>query len=387
MLRTYNKGIVDAKIFPVTDVWASLGSLLHSKNNKNIYIYGEGLAYVAYNEGGGAPIRFVDWTSDYYSTTLISAIRITDGGNILVFGTGKELHYSLDNGTTYHASTILKKDGTPFVFHTPVNAEYYGSYFDNYLDLYAESNGVIVIGNYANVFLGASPVLLFYSIDGGVTFKVFYEFGQNPAYTDDGTANGGEGGVLLGDPSNPVIARHIHGINVDARGNFWCCTGESGSELHFFKMSYSNISDSWNIIDYLNEESRGCQRMRAINLYEHDGYIYWGSDGVSLSLFRGEYLQSLGIWRAKISDINDLSKHELLYDSPTTHYSFLKSDNYVVAGFVSGDNTNKILFSTNNGKGWKLYSKSDDVDVWKSYYDKYNNRFIYGWRGIISYDF
>jgi len=391
LIRPFNSALIPPTILPITTVWPSIYALLHSSYNKNIYVFGADHNYLGYNEGGGAPVNYLNWTAKYYDINKITAARIASNGNLIVFSDNTVIHYSTDKGLTYKLAKILNKDGTPYVFHKPINPNYPGGYFYQYLDLFEECNGIIVIGNYSNVFSGASPCLLWYSVDGGATWKVLYEFGQNSSYKDDGTPQGGPTGNFLGNQNSQMIARHVHGLNSDKNGNFWASTGESGYELHWLKLSYDKSTDHWNITDFINEDNKKNkerQRMRAINLYEYDGYIYWGSDGSSPSLWNGKYLQSLGIWRVKTEEVNDLSKHELLFNSPTTSYSFKRCDNYILSGFTSGyENINKLLFSTDNGKHWTVINKSDNIGGWKIFYDRFNNRFVYGWHAIFSFNF
>jgi hypothetical protein len=100
--------------------------------------------------------------------------RILSNGNIVLF-CGNEIFYSNNNLESISHCTVLNKDGSAYLLHTPVNSAYPGSYF-NFMGGFVEDEGVCLLGNYANTSIGASPVNLYYSLDG-ITWKVCYTFG------------------------------------------------------------------------------------------------------------------------------------------------------------------------------------------------------------------
>jgi hypothetical protein len=195
---------------------------------------------------------------------------------------------------------------------------------------------------------------LYYSLDG-ITWKVFYTFGQNPNYTDDGTVDGGTGGILLGDPDNPVITRHIHSVNFGEDGNFYASTGDSDDEIHILKCSYDKNNDTWSINDLLNENSSSWQRMRTLGIFERNGYYYWGSDGPGTFTFEGVTYQCYGIYKCPVADINDPSKHILLQPLSDACYSFVNVGHIVVAGMMVDDH---IYISYDYGETWSSYPKT-----------------------------
>jgi hypothetical protein len=175
---------------------------------------------------------------------------IMDSGRVVIFGRGTKVFYSDDNCTTFTSCTILDKNGDPYVFHIPANANYPGAYFD-IMNGFEEHDGVMVLGNYTNSSFGASPVMLWYSIDG-ITWKELYTFGQNVSWTDDGTASGGAGGTLLGDAANPIITRHIHGVNIGSDGCFYTAQGDASNEIRMMKCAYNKITDIWTVTPLLS---------------------------------------------------------------------------------------------------------------------------------------
>ena len=220
--------------------------------------------------------------------------------------------------------------------------------------------------------MGASPVNLYYSLDG-ITWKVFYTFGQNPSYTDNGTAMGGTGGTLLGDPNNPLLARHVHAVNIGGDGNYYACTGDNDGEIHILKCSYNKITDTWGTTDLLTSVSSTWQRMRSLGLYERNGYLYWGSDGPGTFTFNGVQYDCLGIYKCAVADINNPSKHILLQSLPDSFYSFLNTGNIVFAGLQS---YGAVYISYDYGETWSSYAKpawwTDSVSgVWYNQLYKY----------------
>jgi len=86
---------------------------------------------------------------------------------------------------------------------------------------------MMVWGNYCNVMGGAHARHIYYSTDSGRTVKIAYAFGRNPHFRDDGSPGGGATGMLLGDPGNPVLARHVHTVAYNPVENaFYACTGD-----------------------------------------------------------------------------------------------------------------------------------------------------------------
>jgi uncharacterized protein (TIGR02145 family) len=324
--------------------------LLHSVGDKRIIFKTIG------------PDNFIKYSSDngatYNQGIKITGIfndsnkaRILENGNIVLF-CGNKIYYSDNNMATIAPCNVQNIDGSPYVYHTPVNPAYPGGYF-YFMGGFAENDGVAVIGTYTNASMGASPVNLYYSLDG-ITWKVFYTFGQNPNYTDNGTAQGGTGGTLLGDPDNPLIARHIHSVNIGQDGNFYACTGDWEEEIHFLKCSYDKLADTWSTIDLLSAESRTWQRMRALGVYERNGYLYWGSDGPGTFIYNGVQYDCLGIYKCAFADINDPSKHILLKSLSDACYSFVNVDHIVFAGMQS---YGYVYISYDYGETWSPYAK------------------------------
>jgi uncharacterized protein (TIGR02145 family) len=325
-------------------------SLLHAVGDKSVLFKAIGSdLYLKYSSDNGLSYNQgvkVNGIFSYYNKA-----RILSNGNIVLF-TGSKIYYSDDNLTTINPCTVLDKDGSVYALHDPENDSYPGAYF-NFMGGFAENDGVAVLGNYTNSSMGASPINLYYTLDG-ITWKVFYTFGQNPQFTDDGTRMGGLNGTLLGDPENPLITRHVHSVNTGGDGNFYACTGDDDLEIHFLKCSYDDISDSWEVNDLLTGERRDWQRMRALGVYERDGYLYWGSDGPGTFTYHGIRYDCFGIYKCAAEDINDPSKHILLQPLTDACYSFVNTGNLVIAGLQS---YGYIYVSFDYGETWSYYAK------------------------------
>ena len=328
------------------------GKLLHSYKNKKIILERDNsIYYVKFSFDNGLSYK----PAIEVSSKGINKARILSNGNIVLFGLSK-IYYSNDNLSTIHDCIIKDKDGSNYKLHEPVNPDFPGAYFE-FMGGFVESDGICVLGNYANSRGGASPVNLWYSLDG-ITWKVFYTFGQNPEFTDNGTTGGGSGGTLLGDPFNILTVRHIHSINVGYDGSFYACTGDANRSMHFMKCSYHRNNDKWRVNDLLTYTSSNWQRMRALGVYEKDGYIYWGSDGPGTFFYDGKTYECFGIYKCLASDINDPAKHILLQPLTDACYSFLNFNNIVFAGFQSHQS---VIISTDYGETWTSYPKPEWV--------------------------
>jgi len=191
------------------------------------------------------------------------------------------------------------------------------------------------------------------SLDYGVTWKVFYKFGQTPNWRDDGSATGSEvTGDLLGDAGNAIYCRHIHSINKGSDGNYYVATGDTTHEMHFMKLVYNSGADTWTVTDLLaGTIADEWQRMRAIGIIEKNGYIYWGSDGIGDTIVDTVTYESHGIYRCLIADLGDITKHELLQATTDECFAFLR---------LQGD----VIFCGMDANYGKCYISKDGGDTW-----------------------
>ena len=155
----------------------------------------------------------------------ITFSHILNNGNVL-FATGTKLYLSTDNLKTYQRITVKDAKGADYLPHTPQNPDNPGWYFHTLSGVLSWDIGgkeMLVWGNYCNVLGGAAPVNIYYSTDNGQSVKIAYAFGQNPNFRDDGSPGGSTTGALLGNPDNPVIARHIHCVAYNPVGRRLLC--------------------------------------------------------------------------------------------------------------------------------------------------------------------
>lgn len=295
----------------------------------------------------------VTWSNSLvYDTSKIINAYIFRNGNIFFTTTDNKIFLTNYNLVEPVEKTMYDLDGvTPYTIHTPANADYAGRYF--YTHKYMSdttATDMLVFGNYCNVNLGACPVAIYCTEDFGVTFKVIYKFGQNPAYRDNGTSTGSSStGTLLGDASNPIVTRHIHGVEYNEDGGYFVSfTGDSNKtspvadEIHWMKHTPPSGETGWVHEEYdFGAPIEQTSRLKVGEGFFYNNYLYYGSDNTGAT----DGTQN-GLWRVYADDIEDLNLHVRLIkpDNPKDVYSCVKLDK----------NTNNILITAAN---------YDDVDV------------------------
>lgn len=293
---------------------------------------------------------------------------IHKNGNITLFTTDNKIYK-----TDYFLNTIVERivyeaDGvTPYPIHTPINTDFRGMYYnttaspDDTLD-----NDVYVFGNYANAFsTGAAPIHVVYSADFGETFKVCYKFGQNTAYRNDGTANGTSGtGDLLGDPNNPIVTRHVHAVKFcPHNGKYYMFTGDANraipanDEIHWFEGTYDKQLDTWSWIrlDFgLTVPIEETSNLKTTDCFFEGDTMYYASDYTG-----GTDITKTGLWKVKIDDINDPTKHEQIIPLRNANDAMIcvmvdRNTSYIVATIVKGPfptTTYELLVAKDFGNG------------------------------------
>ncbi len=293
------------------------------------------------------------------SDKIINAY-IFRNGNIMITTIDNKIFLTNKNFDFYTEKTVYKSDGvTPYPIHTPQNASFPGRYYytHKYMSETSETD-VYIFGNYCNVNNGGTPVILVYTKDFGVTWKIAYEFGQ--WYRDNGTGAGSTStGTLLGNPNNTIVARHTHHVEFNPENNKWyCCTGDhvgSKNEIHWLIGDYNETNDSWNWEEInFNTTINGQMRLMSTEMFFHSGFIYWSTDATSISVGNDEN----GIWRSKWSTFQDVNTHEKVIDAfhYKDVYSNLKINEetgmlvFTVLTENTGD-TDTIGIATNYGMG------------------------------------
>ena len=340
--RFYESGHAKSGNKTIYNILATLG-------DKRVALYGNYLLYssdagLTYNAG-------IDFSATY-AVAGIKDVRIFKNGNIGIFSNTKLVHYSDDNLATVTLCTTLDVDGDPFVFTNDV-----GHYW-NPLNPCVETDDVIVYGSYPTDFT-TSPIL-WYSINGGQTWKAFYKYNEAEMLETD----------------------HIHGVNIGYDGNVYVSTGDVKSTL--LKCVFNAGLETWTLTPLTNATTQTWQRMRGIGAYERNGYIYWGSDGKASFEFGGITYQSAGIYKSRIEDIDDPSKHILL-SSPANDWPCLSFINSLVNGKVlsshsasGGSPDGERHFSSDYGETWEVFpglfksnliacTYNEDGDFWTGY--------------------
>ena len=327
------------------------GMYIDSQRGNKAFGYADGKIFLSEDNGHTWP-----HSTAFPDAPLITFSHILKNGNVL-FATGAKLYLSTDNLKTYQQITVKAQDGSDYVPHTPKNPELPGWYFHTLPGVISwDINGaeMMVWGNYCNVVGGGTPVNIYYSTDSGRTVKIAYTFGQNPFFGDNGSGGGGQGGTLLGDPKNPVLARHVHTVAYNPVENaFYSCTGDGtrglGHECHWLRGTYDAQKDQWSWKVLVSDVSNSRYKCGGINFV--DGKVYWISDA------NGPQPYDRGIFRCDPADLTDPEKHTLLFNPEVESGNMIIQDGVILASHcapASPLNTGFIV-STDMGKTWAQY--------------------------------
>jgi hypothetical protein len=300
-----------------------------------------------------------------YSTMFPDADNITfscllKNGNVL-FDTRNKLFLSSDNLRTHREIVVKNPDGTNYIAHTPKNPDQPGWYFHPLDGIHTwdiDGQEILVWGNYCNVLGGPVPVNIYYSTDSGQTVKIAYSFGRNPNFQEKGMPPES----YLGDPANPVIARHVHAVvyNPSERA-FYACTGDinrgHGNECHWLRGTYDARSDRWDwqILISVNANSR--YKSGGINFV--DGQLYWAADANGPRQPAEKY--DRGIFRCNPADFKDPSRHTQLFAAQFEMANMIIQDGVIVAGHCAPASTFKtgIAYSPDMGQTWSEYDLAE----------------------------
>ncbi|WP_165250481.1 hypothetical protein [Paludisphaera soli] len=281
-------------------------------------------------------------------------------GNVL-FATREKLFLSTDDLATHREIIVKDREGKDYLPHTPKDPEQPGWYFHSLDGIHTwDVDGVemLVWGNYCNVLGGAVPVNIFYSTDGGETVKIAYSFGRNPEFQEPGA----KPESFLGDPTNPVVCRHVHAVMYHpAERAFYACTGDidsgHGHECHWLRGTYDAKADAWDwkILVSVNSNSR--YKSGGINFV--DGLLYWAADANGPKP-EGEK-HDRGIFRCAPGDLADPSKHTRLFDAEFEMANMIIEDGVMVAGHCAPASTfaTGLAYSPDLGKTWKEYDLAE----------------------------
>jgi hypothetical protein len=281
---------------------------------------------------------------------------ILKNGNV-VFATRSKLYVSTDNLRTCQQITVKNVDGSDYLPHTPQDPERPGWYFHTLAGVNAfdvKGTEMLIWGNYCNVVGGATPVNIYYSVDGGQTVKIAYAFGQSPYTRDNGSPGGGQEGTWLGNADNPVCCRHMHAVAYNpAEDAFYACTGDhdkpEGLEVHWLRGTYDAAADTWDWKVIISDHTNS--RFKAGGITFVDNELYWISDS------NGPEPYDRGIFKSAPADITDRTKHTLLFNPGVESGAMIIQDGVFLATHCAPASPmdTGLIISTDNGKTWAQY--------------------------------
>lgn len=321
---------------------------LHSQRSNKAFGYGDGKIFGSEDNGKTWPHE-----GKFSEANKITFSCILKNGNIL-FATLNKLFLSTDNLKTYKEIIVKDRDGSDYLPHRPRNPARPGWYYhslDGEHTFDVEGVEMLVWGNYGNVVGGAVPLNIYYSTDQGQTVKIAYTFGQGRRYTD--------GGMLLGDPDNPVTCRHIHCVAYNAvEKAFYACTGDhdggsQGLECHWLRGTYNAKKDSWDWKVVVSESQVSRYKSGGINFV--DGQLYFAADANG-KLPPGKK-HDRGIFRCRPEDIADPAKHTMLFNPEYESANMIIDDGAILSAHYAPASPYQtgIIFSPDLGKTWAQY--------------------------------
>jgi hypothetical protein len=299
-------------------------------------------------------------TADFAEAQHITFSVFLANGNIL-FATRERLFLSTDRLKSHREIIVKNPDGSDYLPHTPINPDAPGWYFhplDGEHCFQVNGKEMLVWGNYCNVMGGAVPVNIYYSTDQGETVKLAYACGQNPHFQQKGAP---PDAPLLGNPDNPVIARHIHNVTYNPIENaFYACTGDidrgHGKEVHWLRGTYDATADTWDWKVLISVDSNSRFKSGGINFVGDQ--VIWIADANGPAI-ANRY--DRGIFSCAPKDLTDSSKHTLLFNPQFESANMLVQDNVMVATHCAPASTYAcgIIWSSDKGKTWAQYDLAE----------------------------
>lgn len=327
------------------------GPYIDSQRGHQAFGFGEGKIFLS--EDNGASWRRRTAFPEADDITFSCFLK---NGNIL-FATLNQLYLSTDRLKTYQPITVQNTDGNDYLPHTPQNPKLPGWYFHPLDGVHTwEINGkeMLVWGNYCNVKGGQVPVNIYYSTDQGETVKIAYAFGRNPRFQEKGTAPEN----YLGNPDNPVICRHIHGVSYNPAENaFYASTGDidrgHGHECHWLRGTYDATTDRWDWKVLVSVNSNSRYKSGGINFV--DGRLYWAADANG-RVPVGEF-HDRGIFSCDPKDIANPKKHTQLFNPLYESANMIIEDDFMLSAHYAPASPyfTGFIVSPDLGKTWAQY--------------------------------
>jgi hypothetical protein len=319
------------------------------------------------------------WTNGTTYPGLARTFHIFENHKIIFSTIDNRLWKSDDLLQTITEVTLQNADGTPYVYHTPVNPLYPGNYFNRWtISETGFINGVemFIWGNWGNGIesKGASPTNIYYSY-GGDSVKVAYVFGQG--WRDNGTAAGSAtSGTPLGDPLNPVAVYHAHSVTYNQIDtSFWCSTGEEGAAARWMRGKYDAATDSWTWESRARGDVNGAH-VRSSGLWFRGDSTYWVSDA-----YQSGYS---GIFRIKNDDVMNLTNSTIIHPIVGDAGSSLTWGDTIVSGRAAASADRTIYYSNNGGRKWYVitpYPQKYSIKSSPWFYPDSDGWFAFGYYG------
>ncbi len=326
------------------------GPYIDSQRGQKAFGFGNGKIFLSKDNGKTWP-----HSAEFAEAANITWSCLLKNGNIL-FATRERLFLSTDNLATHRPITVKDRDGRDYLPHTPQKPDQPGWYFHSLDGEHTwDVNGkeMLVWGNYCNVLGGPVPVNIYYSTDSGQTVKIAYSFGQNPKFQQKGAAPG----TLLGNPTNPLICRHVHCVTYNPDENaFYACTGDidrgHGNECHWLRGTYDAKADMWNwkVLISVNSDSR--YKSGGINFV--GGKVYWAADANGPKVAEQH---DRGIFSCAPEDIANKQAHTLLFNPGFESANMIIQDGVILASHCAPASTYAcgFIYSPDMGKTWTQY--------------------------------
>ncbi len=327
------------------------GPYIDTQRDNKAFGFTDGAVLLSEDNGRTWPHRL-----EFPDARKITFSCILKNGNVL-FSAAARLYLSTDELKTCEPITVKKADGSDFVPHTPQNPDLPGWYFHSLDGVHTwdvDGTEMLVWGNYCNVLGGATPVSIYYSVDGGRTVKIAYAFGQNPYYRDNGSRGGGSTGTPLGDSDNPVICRHVHCVAYNPAENaFYACTGDrtrpEGHECHWLRGTYDAAKDAWQWKVRVSDASNSRYKCGGINFV--DGKLYWIADA------NGPKPHDRGVFCCDPADLAHPERHTRLFNPGVESANMIIQDGFILASHCAPASplATGIIVSPDMGETWAQY--------------------------------
>ena len=331
------------------------GPYIDSQRDHKAFGFGDGKVFLSEDNGRTWP-----HSAEFPKAENITFSVLLKNGNIL-FAAREKLFLSSDNLKSLRQVVVKDRAGHDYLPHQPQNPDLPGWYFHSLDGVHTwdiDGKEMLVWGNYCNVLGGPVPVNIYYSTDGGETVKIAYSFGRNPRFQEKGAAPES----FLGDPTNPLICRHVHCVAYHpAERAFYACTGDidrgDGNECHWLRGVYDAHADTWEWRMLISVNSNSRYKSGGINFV--DGQMYWAADANGPKPPNVKH--DRGLFRCAPADFTDWTKHTRLFDAEFEMANMLIQDGFIFAGHCAPASTfaTGLAVSPDMGKTWAQYDLSE----------------------------